>query len=111
MESATNDDPCGTKTDVHPGKLHLLAPSAAPHPPASARQSRDGLVFADTDGGFLKLPNIRLRSFLPIVKRAALPAIRLYDLRHTVATLLLAADDNVEVVSERLSHECPALDA
>jgi len=39
------------------------------------------------------------------VKSAALPTIRLYDLRHTVATLLLATDVNVKVVSERLGHE------
>jgi integrase len=42
---------------------------------------------------------------LPTVKRANLPAIRLYDLHHSVATLLLAADVNVKVVSERLGHE------
>ncbi len=72
---------------------------------AEGRDVKTGPVFPDTDGGFIRLPNLRLRSFLPIVKRAALPAIRLYDLRYTVATLLLAADVNVKVVSERLGHE------
>jgi integrase len=33
-----------------------------------------------------------------------LPVIRLHDLRHTHATLLLAADEPVKVVSERLDH-------
>ena len=33
-----------------------------------------------------------------------LPIIRLHDLRHTRATLLLAAGEPVEVVSERLGH-------
>jgi len=33
-----------------------------------------------------------------------LPAIRLHDLRHTHATLLLAAGEPVKVVSERLGH-------
>jgi len=33
-----------------------------------------------------------------------LPVIRLHDLRHTHATLLLAAGEPVEVVSERLGH-------
>ena len=31
-------------------------------------------------------------------------AFRLYDLRHTCATLLLVADENPKVVSERLGH-------
>jgi hypothetical protein len=39
------------------------------------------------------------------VNRAAVPVIRLYDLRHTVATLLLATDVNGKVVSERLGRE------
>jgi integrase len=29
---------------------------------------------------------------------------RLYDLRHTCATLLLVADENPKIVSERLGH-------
>lgn len=31
-------------------------------------------------------------------------SLRLYDLRHTCATLLLVADENPKVVSERLGH-------
>lgn len=30
--------------------------------------------------------------------------MRLYDLRHICATLLLAADENPKIVSERLGH-------
>ena len=37
---------------------------------------------------------------------ALVPDVRLYDLRHTCATLLLLADVNVKVVSERLGHSC-----
>jgi integrase len=33
-----------------------------------------------------------------------LPEIRFHDLRHTSATLLLMANVNVKVVSERLGH-------
>lgn len=35
---------------------------------------------------------------------AEVPEIRLYDLRHTTATLLLSAGENPKVVSERLGH-------
>jgi integrase len=36
------------------------------------------------------------------------PAIRLHDVRHTHATLLLAAGVNPKVVSERLGHSSVA---
>ncbi len=39
---------------------------------------------------------------------ALLPVIRLHDLRHTHATLLLASGEHPKVVSERLGHATPA---
>jgi integrase len=63
-----------------------------------------GPVFCDSRGGHLRISNLRRDSFLPILKRAGLPAVRLYDLRHTCATLLLLADVPAKVVSERLGH-------
>jgi integrase len=63
-----------------------------------------GPVFCDTRGGYLRNANLRQNSFKPILKRAGLPSIRLYDLRHTCATLLLLADEPAKVVSERLGH-------
>src|SRR5262249_8102476 len=63
------------------------------------------LVFASKEGQPLMLHNVIVRHFKPILKRAGLPqSIRLYDLRHTCATLLLVADENPKVVSERLGH-------
>ena len=44
------------------------------------------------------------RSFDAIVKRAGLRRIRVHDLRHTHATLLLLAGVPAKVVSERLGH-------
>ncbi|MEZ5376270.1 MAG: tyrosine-type recombinase/integrase [Acidimicrobiales bacterium] len=41
------------------------------------------------------------------VTRLAVPAIRFHDLRHTHATLLIAAGVPVKVVSERLGHANP----
>ncbi len=49
--------------------------------------------------------NLFRRHFKPILKRAKLPeSIRLYDLRHSCATAVLAAQENPKVVSERLGH-------
>ncbi|MEN3332070.1 MAG: integrase [Blastocatellia bacterium] len=63
------------------------------------------LVFATKKGGPLMHRNLLRNHFSPIVKRAGLPdSIRLYDLRHSCATLLLAAGEHPKVVSERLGH-------
>jgi integrase len=49
--------------------------------------------------------NLRNRHFKKILEHAGLPkALRLYDLRHTCATLLLSAGVNPKIVSERLGH-------
>lgn len=63
------------------------------------------LVFATREGGPLIRRNLLRRHFRPILKKAGLPeSIRLYDLRHTCATLLLAANEHPKIVSERLGH-------
>jgi integrase len=62
------------------------------------------LVFCSDGGTPLTIPNITYRYFRPILTEAKLPRIRLYDLRHTCATLLLIAEENPKVVSERLGH-------
>jgi len=62
------------------------------------------LVFCTDEGTPLSIPNITYRYFRPILTKAELPRIRLYDLRHTCATLLLIAEENPKVVSERLGH-------
>ncbi len=44
------------------------------------------------------------REFKRLLREAGLPQMRLYDLRHTAATLALAAGVPVKVVSEQLGH-------
>jgi len=61
-------------------------------------------VFCAPEGGWLRKGNVYRRSFMPMVKAAGVPRIRFHDLRHTHATLLLLAGENVKVVSERLGH-------
>jgi len=69
----------------------------------------DGLVFCGTQGGPLRKSKLLRRSFLPLVKRAGLPAIRFHDLCHTAATLLLAQGVHPKIVQERLGHSHIAL--
>ncbi len=67
------------------------------------------LIFCRPDGrpyhpeAFSKTFDRRLRQ----PKYAGLPTIRLHDLRHTWATLALAADVDVAIVSKRLGHGSP----
>ena len=90
-----------------------------------------GLVFTSPDGGPVDENNLRNRQFLKALEEAGLvtvieppqprerkglhgpkpkpkgkvkPNFRLYDLRHTCATLLLTAREHPKVVSERLGH-------
>jgi integrase len=62
-----------------------------------------GLVFTGDNGGPLRPDNFS-RAFQKLVKGTDLPRIRLQDLRHTYASLALAAAVPVKVVSERLGH-------
>ncbi len=62
------------------------------------------LVFTSERGTVVSLHNLQRRHFKPLLKTAEVPNIRLYDLRHSCATLLLAAGENPKVVSERLGH-------
>jgi integrase len=70
----------------------------------------DALVFGDIQGGF-RHPERFSRTFKNELKRcakalgeAAPPVIRLHDLRHTHATILLADREPINTVSERLGH-------
>ena len=66
-----------------------------------------GLVFPSRDGTWWNPPAVSL-AFRRAVKAAGVPLIRLHDLRHTHATLLLVAGVNPKVVSERLGHSSVA---
>ena len=62
------------------------------------------LVFTSEAGTPIQPKNLRDRHFFRIRDKADLPKIRLYDLRHTTATLMLSAGENPKVVAERLGH-------
>lgn len=67
------------------------------------------LVFATEIGTPLLRGNLRRRHFEKIQIEAGLPKIRLYDLRHTNATMLLASEVSAKVVAERLGHSSVVL--
>jgi len=66
-----------------------------------------GLVFTGTDGGLLH-PHLASQAFARAHRALAVTPIRLHDLRHTHASLLLRDRVPIKVVSERLGHSNPA---
>jgi integrase len=62
------------------------------------------LIFATHFGTPLNLNTEVPRRFKRMLRAAGLPNLRLYDLRHSAATLLLAAGDHPKIVQERLGH-------
>jgi len=63
----------------------------------------DDFVFIRQDGSPIN-PNAVTLAFRRILNKAGLKGIRIHDLRHTHATLMLKAGIHPKVVSERLGH-------
>ena len=62
------------------------------------------LVFPTTIGTTMSGTNLTGRHFKPLLKKAGLPAIRLHDLGHTCATILLMVGKHPKFVQELLGH-------
>lgn len=76
---------------------------------AGAAWQDHGLIFASAVGTPYDPGNIARRGLPRLLRRAELPSMRLYDLRHSCATLLLAGGVNPKIVSERLGHSTVAM--
>jgi integrase len=67
------------------------------------------LVFCTRDGKPLIQRNV-VRAFKATLERAGLPgSVRVYDLRHSAATLMLAGGVHPKIVAERLGHSTSKL--
>ncbi len=84
---------------VHPLRDHLAAATDAPE---------DALVFPSQTGTSLDPDNMRARILKPVLEEIGAPWAGFHSLRHTYASLQLAAGTNVLQLSRALGHHSPA---
>lgn len=64
----------------------------------------DDLLFTAPEGGPLRNSNFRQRVFDPAARAAGIHRLKPHDLRHTAASLAIAAGANVKAVQRMLGH-------
>ncbi|MGZ6877075.1 MAG: tyrosine-type recombinase/integrase [Nocardioidaceae bacterium] len=69
----------------------------------------DDYVFTSPSGGPLRLRNWRSRVFDPATRLVGLADVTPHDLRHTAASLAIAAGAHVKVVQQMLGHASAAM--
>jgi integrase len=67
------------------------------------------LLFTAPEGGVLRNTNFRPRFFDPAAEAAGLPGLTPHELRHTAASLAIAAGANVKAVQQMLGHASAAM--
>jgi integrase len=87
----------------------LVTEALEDHMGRFAGPSRTGFVFVAPHGGYLDVNTFRNRYWLPAVAAAGLAPLRVHDLRHTTASLAIAAGADVKVLQSMLGHASAAM--
>jgi len=74
------------------------------------KYQENNIVFCQENGKPIDNSNLTYR-FRRLANAAGLPNLRFHDLRHTHASLMLAAGEQLLVVQQRLGHEKPSTTA
>ena len=69
----------------------MAAAALAEHLSTDSQPGPDGLVFTSAEGGLLRRSNFNRRVWRPATRAVGLEGLRFHDLRHTSATLSIAA--------------------
>jgi integrase len=86
----------------------VAAIALAEHLASFAAPGPEGLVFPAPEGGYLRRSNFR-RWWVPAMRAAGVEGLRFHDLRHSAATLALAAGANTRELMERMGHTSPTV--
>ena len=87
----------------------VAAVALAEHLANFAEPGPEGLVFPAPQGGYLRRSNFRRRWWVPATRAVGVEGLRFHDLRHSAATLALAAGANTRELMERMGHTSPAV--
>ncbi|MEU4681340.1 tyrosine-type recombinase/integrase [Micromonospora sp. NPDC023737] len=95
----------GLGRPVHPRRRRVAAATPPPMPATVTARHHDNLdlVFARPDGQPLR-PQYVLDHLRRLTADAGLPAIRVHDLRHIAATIMISQGVPIAVVSKTLRH-------
>jgi hypothetical protein len=80
----------------------------AEHLSTYSQPGPDGLVFTSPEGGLLRRSNFNRRVWRPATRAAGLDGLRFHDLRHTSATLSIAAGASTRELMARMGHSSSA---
>jgi integrase len=84
------------------------AAALAEHLATYSQPGPDELVFTSTEGGLLRRSNFNRRVWQPATRAAGLAGLRFHDLRHTSATLSIAAGASTRELMARMGHSSSA---
>ena len=94
-----------TKTDGAQREVDMSAPvREALLRMAAISRGKSKFVFCNSEGEPIDLNNFTKRVWYPLLRHLGLPPRRPYQMRHTAATLWLAAGENPEWVARQLGH-------
>ena len=86
----------------------MAAAALAEHLATSSEPGPEGLVFTSAEGGLLRRSNFNRRVWRPATRAVGLAGLRFHDLRHTSATLSIAAGASTRELMARMGHSSSA---
>ena len=86
----------------------VAAEALAQHLSVYAEAGPDGLVFPAARGGPIRRSNFTRRVWIPATRAAGVEGLRFHDLRHTAATLAVAAGASTRELMVRMGHSSSA---
>jgi len=85
--------------DVGPHTLRLIREQQLARTPNEA-----GLLFPSREGSPIDPDHLMSRYFKPAARAAGIPELTFHDLRHTGASLMIAAGCHVKTIAEQMGH-------
>jgi hypothetical protein len=86
----------------------VAAAALVEHLGSYSQPGPDGLVFTSTEGALLRRSNFNRRVWRPATRAVGLKGLRFHDLRHTSATLSIAAGASTRELMARMGHSSSA---